>query len=85
MFILQERVLKCLELIRDLSLINVSANLGSNSAPFVPQSPVGVLDNGCSSFKSDELTDGSCPNSSHNSPNTKRSKSDGPFYGASKS
>lgn len=82
-FILQERVLKCLELIRDLSLIKAcAANLGSNkSAPFVPQSPIGVLDAGCLSSKSsDELTVGSCPNSSHNSLNiTKRNnKSDGP-------
>ena len=82
---LQERVLKCVELIRDLSLISVSANFGAKSTPFVPQSPVGVLDGGCLSYKSDELTVGSCPNSSHNSPNTKRSKSDGPSNGTSKS
>ncbi|KAK7307254.1 hypothetical protein VNO77_40149 [Canavalia gladiata] len=79
------RVLKCVELIRDLSLINVAANLGCKHAPFVPQSPVGVLDAGCLSCKSDELTIGSCPNSSHNSPNTKRSKPDGPCNGTSKS
>ncbi|TKY69930.1 Cyclin-D4-1 protein [Spatholobus suberectus] len=77
------RVLNCVELIRDLSLINVAANLGSK-VPFVPQSPVGVLDAGCLSYKSDELTVGSCPKSSHNSPNpntTKRSKPDGPSNG----
>lgn len=78
------RVLKCVELIRDLSLINVAAS----KVPFVPQSPVGVLDAGCLSFKSDELTVGSCPNSSHNSSNpntTKRIKPDGPSNGTSKS
>ncbi|OIW10605.1 hypothetical protein TanjilG_15977 [Lupinus angustifolius] len=73
----EERVLKCVELIKDM---NVSANLGNNSsALFVPQSPVGVLDTGYLSFKSDELTVGSCPNTSYNSSNTKMcNKSDGP-------
>ncbi|CAL0311863.1 unnamed protein product [Lupinus luteus] len=73
----EERVLKCVELVRDM---NVSANLGSNSsALFVPQSPIGVLDTGYLSFKSDELTVGSCPNTSHNSSNTNMSnKSDDP-------
>ncbi|XP_061353497.1 cyclin-D4-1-like [Gastrolobium bilobum] len=81
----KERILKCVELIRDLSLINVAANLGSKFAPLVPQSPVGVLDAGCLSSRSDELTVGSCPNSSHDSPNTKRSKSGGPCNGTSES
>ncbi|KAK7252423.1 hypothetical protein RIF29_36349 [Crotalaria pallida] len=70
-----ERVLKCVELIRDMN-VSTSAN---KSAAFVPQSPVGVLDNnGCLSFKSDEITTvGSCPNTSNNSPNTKmNNKSD---------
>ncbi|KAI4328147.1 hypothetical protein L6164_020528 [Bauhinia variegata] len=74
----KERVLKCLELVRDLSLVCVSADLGSNSMPMVPQSPLGVLDASCLSYKSDELTVGSCPNSSHSSPITKRSKSERP-------
>ncbi|RDX58653.1 Cyclin-D4-1, partial [Mucuna pruriens] len=78
------RVLKCVELIRDLSLINVYANIG-NKVAFMPQSPAGVLDAGCLSCKSDELTVGSCPNSSHKSPNTKRSKPDGPSNETSKS
>lgn len=76
----KERVLKCVELIRDLSLIKVG---GNNFAPFVPQSPIGVLDAGCMSFKSDELTNGSCPNSSNSSPNAKRIKFDGPSSGTS--
>ncbi|OIV93042.1 hypothetical protein TanjilG_20704 [Lupinus angustifolius] len=77
----EERVLKCVELIRDLSF-NVSANLGSsnNYAPCVPQSPVRVLDTRCLSFKSDELTLGSCPNTSLNIPDTKMEKSDRPSY-----
>lgn len=61
-------------MIRDLSLIKVAGK----PATLVPQSPVRVLDGGCMSYKSDELTVGSCPNSLHNSPNTKRSKSDEP-------
>lgn len=65
---LQGRVLKCLELIKDLSLMSASANVAGALAPSVPQSPVGVLDAACLSYKSDELTVGSCANSSHNSP-----------------
>ncbi|KAL2347387.1 hypothetical protein Fmac_001387 [Flemingia macrophylla] len=83
LFVEKGRVLKCVELIRDLSVINVAASLGIK-VPFVPQSPVGVLDTGCLSYKSDELTVGSCPNSSQNSPNpntTKRIKPDGPSDG----
>ncbi|XP_040992612.1 cyclin-D4-2-like isoform X2 [Juglans microcarpa x Juglans regia] len=60
------RVLKCLELMKDLSLIHGSANVANASAPSVPQSPIGVLDAACLSYKSDELTAGSCANSSHN-------------------
>ncbi|PQP92976.1 hypothetical protein Pyn_10291 [Prunus yedoensis var. nudiflora] len=72
------RVLKCLELIKDLSLISGSANRGSASASSVPQSPVGVLDAACLSYKSDEFTVGSCANSSHKSPDIKRRKPDNP-------
>lgn len=68
--------MKCLELMKDLSLISGSANVASNLASSVPQSPVGVLDAACLSYKSDELTVGSCANSSHtlSSPSTKRRK-----------
>ncbi|KAL5177484.1 Cyclin-D4-1 [Glycine soja] len=69
---LQERILKCLELIKDLSLIQDSANLGTNLASFVPQSPIGVLDAACLSSISDELTVGSYTDSSLNTPNSKR-------------
>lgn len=77
---MQGRVLKCVELIRNLSLNNVAAGVGSK-LPYVPQSPMGVMDAaGCLSYKSDELTVRSCLNSSHDSPNpnTKISKADGP-------
>ena len=82
---LQERVLKCFELIRDLSLSSISAKMGSNSGPFAPQSPIGVLDAACFSYKTDELTVESCPNSYNNSPNTKRSKPDKTSDGTSNS
>ncbi|KAL9328576.1 hypothetical protein ACSQ67_003579 [Phaseolus vulgaris] len=87
LFIVEKgRVLKCVELIRDLSLNNVAAGVGSK-VPHVPQSPMGVMDAaGCLSYKSDELTVGSCLNSSHDSPNpnTKSNKGDGPSNGTSK-
>ncbi|CAL9001816.1 unnamed protein product [Prunus brigantina] len=79
------RVLKCLELMKDLSLISGSANRGSASASSVPQSPVGVLDAACLSYKSDEFTVGSCANSSHKSPDIKRRKPDNPSKMDSKS
>ncbi|GFS39561.1 cyclin d4;2 [Actinidia rufa] len=70
------RVLKCLELIQDLALISGTSNVAS--AASVPQSPIGVLDAACLSYKTDELTVGSYANSSHSSPDTKRRKLDTP-------
>ncbi|GKV23497.1 hypothetical protein SLEP1_g33212 [Rubroshorea leprosula] len=75
----KERVLKCVELMKDLSLISgsVSANnVGSTSASCVPQSPNGVLDATCLSYKSDDITVGSCANSSHCNQDSKRRKQD---------
>lgn len=61
----------CIQLIHDLSLINGS----SGSIQSVPQSPIGVLDAACLSYKSDDTTVGSCVNSSsHSSTDTKRRK-----------
>ncbi|XVE83076.1 hypothetical protein DITRI_Ditri16bG0057900 [Diplodiscus trichospermus] len=85
LFVEKGKVLKCVELMKDLSLINGSANAkGSanvatppSSAPSLPQSPIGVLDAACSSYKSDEITVvGSCANSSPCTPDTKRRKQD---------
>ncbi|KAK9136128.1 hypothetical protein Syun_015458 [Stephania yunnanensis] len=75
----KERVMKCVEMIQEMSFIdgsNGGARMISNggSVPFVPQSPIGVLDAACFSYKSDELTVGSCANSSHSSPEVKRRK-----------
>lgn len=80
---LQGRVLKCVELMKDLAFINRSAAKTANvatqhySVSTVPQSPIGVLDAAaCLSYKSDEITVGSCANSSHTSPDIKRGKQD---------
>ncbi|KAF8404685.1 hypothetical protein HHK36_009573 [Tetracentron sinense] len=69
----KERMLKCLVLIQDVLLISGSVKDASASVPSVPQSPIGVLDAAFLGYKSDDLT-GSCANSSHNSPDTKRRK-----------
>lgn len=66
----KERVLKCVNLISDLSLIGVSFKDATASVPSVPQSPIGVLDAACLSYKSD----GSCANFSDDSPDSKRRK-----------
>ncbi|KAL2497440.1 Fumarate hydratase [Abeliophyllum distichum] len=73
------RVLNCLELIQDLTSISrtcsstttITANMAIGTVPSsVPQSPNGVLEAACLSYKSDERTVGSYPNSS----DTKRRK-----------
>ncbi|TYI82682.1 hypothetical protein E1A91_D05G237400v1 [Gossypium mustelinum] len=76
----KERVMKCVEVINDMSLVGGSIKVGSNATvPSVPQSPIGVLDAACFSYKSDDTTVGSFANSSsqtHTSPSrsTKRRK-----------
>ncbi|KAL9270758.1 Cyclin-D4-1-like protein [Drosera capensis] len=65
----KERLLKCLEFIRDFSLANGSLKVPSSSSQSVPQSPIGVLDAACLSYKSgDDTPSGSCANSTQNSP-----------------
>ena len=68
--------MKCVEMIQRLSLIGGSADVASTVS--VPQSPMGVLEAACLSYKSDDITVGSCANSSHTSPDTKRRKLDTP-------
>ncbi|XP_057727820.1 cyclin-D4-2-like [Arachis stenosperma] len=72
------RVLKCLELIKELALniVNVNdPNVSSSTIPCgVPQSPIGVLDALCFSYKSDDSNAGSCASSSHTTPDPKRRK-----------
>lgn len=70
LWVSQGRVLKCIELMHDVSLISRCAKGCSSTAasvPLVPHSPIGVLDAAaCLSYKSDDTTVGSCANSSHN-------------------
>ncbi|XP_061372088.1 cyclin-D2-1-like [Gastrolobium bilobum] len=73
-YVEKERLLKCVNMIRELSSNSNSANDSSVSVPCVPQSPIGVLDVLCFSYKSDETDAGSCANSSHNTPDAKRRK-----------
>ncbi|XP_021284303.1 cyclin-D3-1-like isoform X2 [Herrania umbratica] len=75
-YVQKERVLKCIELVDGLSLFGGSVKGGNASVPSVPQSPIGVLDAACLSYKSDDTTVGSCASSSHThtSPSTKRRK-----------
>ncbi|KAA8528341.1 hypothetical protein F0562_035696 [Nyssa sinensis] len=76
----KERVLKCVKLIQESSLIiSGSAKDPSASVQSVPQSPIGVLDAACLSYKTDDTPAGSCANSSHNSPEPKRRKLNRPF------
>ncbi|KAK1361787.1 Cyclin N-terminal domain-containing protein [Heracleum sosnowskyi] len=70
----KDRVMKCIEMIQDLTLITETSN--GRTTTQVPQSPNGVLEAACLSYKSDERTVGSCPNSSHTSPDTKRRRLD---------
>ncbi|PIA46492.1 hypothetical protein AQUCO_01500202v1 [Aquilegia coerulea] len=70
----KERVLKCLNLIKGSSSISKSVNVPSASHPSTPQSPIGVLDVSCLSYKTDELTAGSGLDVSCASPVTKRRK-----------
>ncbi|KAK7275825.1 hypothetical protein RIF29_16949 [Crotalaria pallida] len=72
----KERVLKCVKMLQELSSKNGNADYtsASVSVPCVPQSPIGVLDAVCFSFKSDDSNDGFCASSTHNSPNAKKRK-----------
>lgn len=67
----KERVLRCIELISDMAL-SVAFPKSGTSVSSVPQSPIGVLDAACLSYKTDETAIGSCANSSHSSPDPKR-------------
>ncbi|KAE8665963.1 Cyclin-D4-1 [Hibiscus syriacus] len=70
----KERVLKCVQVMKDSTLIDGTA---APSASCVPQSPIGVLDGStCLSYKSDEAKHGLFPNSCHPRPDIKRRKLD---------
>lgn len=69
---MQGRVMKCVEMIQKVGMVDEEGGAGGSAAAAeaeaegasVPQSPVGVLDAACWSYKSDDLTTvGSCANS----------------------
>ncbi|KAK6938089.1 Cyclin, C-terminal domain [Dillenia turbinata] len=70
----KERVFKCIGMIHDLSLINECVKGVGSLVPTVPQSPIGVLDAACLSYRSDDTTVGSCANSFQGIPEGKRRK-----------
>jgi cyclin D1/2/4 len=83
--ILQERLLKCIEKVQEMSLSSVVTGKisSASSVPSVPQSPIGVLDTICFSQKSDDTNvgvgvgvgvGGSCSSSHISSPEAKRRK-----------
>lgn len=76
-FLSQERVARCLEMMRDQSdkiSRGVAALAPQEGSMRVPESPNGVLEAICLSYKSDDITIGSCTNSSHSSPNNNSNK-----------
>lgn len=73
-FGLQGRVIKCYELIQEKILVSSGPVKGAHGSVIsVPQSPIGVLDASCLTYKSDDTTVGSCA-SSHSTPAAKRRK-----------
>ncbi|CAL5360084.1 unnamed protein product [Camellia sinensis] len=69
----KERVIKCVELINESSLASGFMKGPGSSVPSVPQSPIGVLHPACLSYKYDGTAVGSCPSSSHSTPDSKSS------------
>ncbi|XP_028554426.1 cyclin-D3-1 isoform X2 [Dendrobium catenatum] len=71
----KERVLKCYGVMQEEILISSSTlKYGMPSVPSMPQSPIGVLDAACLSYKSNEMISESQPSSHHSSPAAKRRK-----------
>ncbi|XP_062097798.1 cyclin-D3-1-like isoform X2 [Humulus lupulus] len=74
-YVEKERVLRCIQLIQDSQLNNGSNGLVRS----VPQSPIGVLDAACFSYKNDGTTVGSCANSPHSNSDNKRRRLNIPY------
>lgn len=79
----KERLIEGIKMLNDLSLIggSIKSAIASVQASSVPQSPIGVLDAACLSYKSDDTTVGSCANSAQNTPepDTKKRKLNRPY------
>lgn len=61
---MQERVLKCIELLKELNG-DYTRSLISGTLASMPKSPIGVLEAACLSFKTDDATVESCLNSAN--------------------
>ncbi|CAL9111092.1 unnamed protein product [Musa textilis] len=73
--VVKEGVLRCYEMIQDLMAVRGrSLEIASPSASYVPQSPSGVLDAACLSYKSDDTAAGSQATCHQDSPANKRRK-----------
>ncbi|KAG7571753.1 Cyclin-like [Arabidopsis suecica] len=80
LYVKQERVKRCLNLMRTLTGENVPGTSLSQEQPrlavrVVPASPIGVLEATCLSYKSEERTVESCTNSSQSSPDNNNNNS----------
>ncbi|XP_047342106.1 cyclin-D4-1-like isoform X2 [Impatiens glandulifera] len=67
----KERLFMCVELINGSYLVGTTTKVPSSISPSIPQSPIGVLDAACLSYKCDESTSA---DSSPSSPKAKRRK-----------
>ncbi|XP_020580898.1 cyclin-D3-1 [Phalaenopsis equestris] len=71
----KERVLKCYEVMQEEILMSsLKLKYGIRSVPSMPESPIGVLDAACLSYKSEEMASESRPSSRSSSPAAKRRK-----------
>ncbi|XP_031114297.1 cyclin-D4-2-like isoform X2 [Ipomoea triloba] len=74
-YVQKDRVIRCVELMQELSLPSGFLMAPRTSLPSTPHSPIGVLDAACLSYK----TDDSGASSSNNSPVVKRRKLSHPY------
>lgn len=72
---------KCIEMVNKLLSLSGTSIMGPSRlvSSSVPQSPIGVLDAACLSYRTDDSTVVSCANSSHYTPGTKRRKLNRPL------
>ncbi|PKU65907.1 cyclin-D4-1 [Dendrobium catenatum] len=80
----KERVLRCYKVMQEELLMTCVESADNknwdSSVTYMPQSPIGVLDAACLSYKSDEMTSSSQPSSHHSSPAEKRRKISRPSF-----
>ncbi|KAL0908620.1 hypothetical protein M5K25_023124 [Dendrobium thyrsiflorum] len=80
----KERVLRCYKVMQEELLMTCAESADNknwiSSVTYMPQSPIGVLDAACLSYKSDEMTSSSQPSSHRSSPAEKRRKISRPSF-----